>query len=75
MLGFGSGLGRRASYPFLFGTCAAEVRLISRVFDQSLVEVVADPFALETNEVYAIDAFIDFFPIEYPTLQFFGPNP
>ncbi len=46
-----------------------------RLFDKPLIEIMADPFAERTDEVDAIDGFVDFFPVEHATLELFDSNP
>ena len=46
-----------------------------RLFDKPLIEIMADPFAERTDEVDAIDVFVDFFPVEHTTLELFDSNP
>jgi hypothetical protein len=36
---------------------------------------MADPFALGANKVDAVDAFIDFFPVEHATFELFYADP
>lgn len=68
-------LGGRALYALLFSAWAAKVDVVFQVFDEPLVEIMANPFTLCAYEVDSIDAFVDFFPIQHTALEFLQANP
>jgi hypothetical protein len=39
------------------------------------IQIMADLFTLNTDEVDAVDGFIDFFPIKHPALELFDADP
>src|SRR5580765_7096048 len=51
------------------GACGAEVVHVVRIFDQPLVEVVADLLARGTDEVDALDRLVDPLAVQDPALE------
>ena len=62
-------LSRRPPDPFLFGACAAETHLVLGIFHESLIEIMTDFLAFEANEIDALNALVDFFPIKDSALE------
>jgi hypothetical protein len=48
--------------------------LRSRLLDPSLVEIVADSFAFEADEIDSVDALVDFLSVENPAAEFLDAN-
>jgi len=68
-------LGRAAANAFFLSASATVIVLGRCFFDPSLVEIVADLFALKTDEVEAVYALVDLFTVEDSTLEFFDADP
>jgi len=57
-----------------FGAAAAIVVERSDFFHPPFIEVVADFFALEADEVQAVDALVDLLAVEHSAAKFFDAD-
>lgn len=64
----------RCSHPFRLGARGAEVVESHRFFHPTVVQVVTDFFALEADEIQAVDALVDFLTVEHTPLEFVNAN-
>src|SRR5581483_1610636 len=67
-------LGGAGTNTLGLGAGAAVVVEGAGFFHPAFVEVVADALALEADEVKAVDALVDFFPVEHPAAQLFDAD-
>lgn len=64
------GLGGVAADALRFGAAATKIILRAGFFGPTLIEVVTDLFALEADEIQAVDAFVDFLAVQHPAPKF-----
>ena len=67
-------LGRTAADAFKFRTVPAVVVQRPRLFNPTIIQVMADSFALETDKIEAVDALVDFFPVKHAASQLLYTN-
>ena len=67
-------LGSAATNAFKLRTVTAIIVQRPRLLNPSIIQIVADSFALETNKIEAVDALIDLFPVKDAASQLLDAN-